>query len=161
MRIRSLAAVTLAALSAAPALAAPAGPHPGAAAHHARYGTRLLACRQGGTPAERLIAVHAAMQGIPATARMGIRIELLRRAPGASGYSTVPGPGLGGWRLSDPVAGAPGSNRLVVEHQVINLDAPARYRFRVGFRWYGQNDRVLATRRALTAVCAERAVPAS
>jgi hypothetical protein len=143
------AAVLLASTAlAGAAAAAPARPLP-----RGSYGARIAQCAQAAQPADRLVGLHAAIRGVPGAERLGVRVDLLERQPGDSDYSALSGSGLGSWRLSDPIASHPRRHQLVVEQEVTDLAAPAAYRFRVGFRWYGPGGRVIASRQVVTAAC--------
>ncbi len=130
-------ATALAALPAAPASARPP-----------RVQARLTACHPRLDPAARSVSARAAMRAIPRTSQMGVRFDLLRRERGASTYTRVSVPLLGIWNRSHR-----GVGRYRVEKEVDNLTAPARYRFRVSFRWYDSRGRILKTVQRRTGVC--------
>jgi len=98
----------------------------------------LVQCLTSGEPAERSATFAGEMTMIPGTARMSMRIELIERTPGETGYHPVLAPGVGVWRTADP--GVRSYRHL---EQVTNLAAPAHYRALITFRWDGPHGRVL------------------
>jgi len=98
----------------------------------------LVQCLTAGEPAERSATFAGEMTMIPGAARMSMRIELLERVSGETGYHPVLAPGVGVWRTADP--GVKSYRHL---EQVTNLSAPAFYRALITFRWTGSHGRVL------------------
>ncbi len=115
----------------------------------------LVQCVTTGEPAERSATFSGEMTMIPGAARMTMRIELLERMPGETGYRTVVAPGLGVWRPSDP-----GVRVYKYLKQVTNLSGPAVYRALVSFRWQGPRGRVLKSLERRTPRCTQPAPPA-
>jgi hypothetical protein len=131
----------------AAALAVPAA---ASASPQRAYSAPLVACTTGLQPQQRSLEVDAAMRPVPGTVRMGMRFDLLQRTPQTSSFQPVAGPGLGVWKRSH--RGVPSYE---IDKGVDNLAAPASYRLRVGFRWYGPGGRVLKSAHRLTKVCHE------
>lgn len=155
---RLLGAVSAACLIGAAAMAVPAAPMAYAAyaasaesAHRADAsgssspGTvtqvdsaALVQCQTATEQAERSATFAGEMTLIPGAVHMAMRIELLERAPGETGYRPVLAPGVGVWRAADP--GVKAYKHL---EQVTNLAAPAYYRALITFRWVGPHGRLL------------------
>jgi hypothetical protein len=98
----------------------------------------LVQCLSATAPAERSAMFAGEMNMIPGAAKMSMRIELLERTPGETGYHPVLAPGVGVWRTADP-----GVKTYKHLEQVTNLAAPAYYRALITFRWEGPHGRVL------------------
>jgi hypothetical protein len=98
----------------------------------------LVQCQTAGEPAERSATFAGEMTMIPGAVRMAMRIELLERTPGETGYHPVLAPGVGVWRTAD--SGVRSYKHL---EQVTNLSAPAYYRALISFRWEGLHGRIL------------------
>jgi|HubBroStandDraft_4_1064222.scaffolds.fasta_scaffold02115_1 hypothetical protein len=112
----------------------------------------LLQCVSVGEPAERSATFAGEMALIPGATRMSMRIELLERAPGETGYRPVLAPGVGVWRTADP--GVKSYRHL---EQVTNLSAPAFYRALITFRWQGPHGRLLRRDERRTPRCVQPA----
>ncbi len=95
-------------------------------------------CETSTVQLERSTTFTAQMTATTATQKMGMRIELQQRLHGESEFHTLPAPGFGVWRASEP-----GVKIYKYVKQVTNLDAPAAYRAIVRFRWIGERGRVL------------------
>lgn len=121
-----------------------AGPAPDAAT--------LVQCQTAGEQVERSATFAGEMTTIAGTARMAMRIELLERAPGETGYHPVLAPGVGVWRAADP-----GVKTYKHLEQVTNLAAPAYYRALITFRWDGAHGRVLRREERRSPRCAQPA----
>lgn len=111
----------------------------------------LTRCTVGLEPAQRTLTVHPQMRPIAGTVRMGIRLALYERTPVTGRFVHVPGAdGFDTWRKSEK-----GVGEYDLFQTLDTLAAPASYRMRVGFRWYGKHARVLRTVTRLTPKCAE------
>lgn len=115
-------------------------------------GASLTQCLTTGEQAERAATFAGEMTMIAGASRMAMRIDLLERAPGETGYHAVAAPGLGVWRAS-----APGVGIYKYLKQVTNLSAPADYRGLVAFRWQGPRGRVLKRDERRTRKCSQPA----
>lgn len=92
-------------------------------------------CRQASDSLSRMIEVTATMRPIPDTEQMALRFQLLERLPGGR-WHRLHGGDLGRWRHPNPPTfGQQPDDTWVVNKPVVNLHAPAVYRFRVTFRW--------------------------
>jgi hypothetical protein len=108
-------------------------------------------CQQAANPLSRVVGVTATMRPVAGTQRMAIRFQLLERLPGQL-FHYVHGGDLGHWLHPDPsTLVAP----WAVKKPVVNLDAPATYRFRVTFRWIGPAG-VIASATHLSQRCVQR-----
>jgi hypothetical protein len=145
----SVLVVALASFAAAVALAVTAAGGPRA---------QLLdfICQRALDPPARAVSVTAEMRPVTGTQRMQLEFVLLSEAPGASSFTTVPGPGLGVWGTPpDPTLGQRSGDRWIVHHPVADLTAPAVYRFSVSFRWIGHGGRVLADATRQSHTCSQ------
>jgi CARDB len=115
-----------------------------------RYGAHLQRCHHALLGIDRYLSVAAGMHARPGTRRMAIRFELLVRRPGEAGPTIVRDPSFGRWFRSKPGVGTYRYFRTVD-----NLDAPAVYRVRVGFRWYDRRGRTQRTAFRSTRACAQ------
>ena len=132
----------------APPVAAGA-PRPVAAgaSHPARASLRGFVCRPAPNQLNRLIEVTAVMRPVPGTTRMELRFVLLQQRPG-HGFRGVYGGDLGQWRQLSELP----TNAWVLHKPVVNLPAPAVYRFQVTFRWLGSSG-VIGTQTRLSPLC--------
>lgn len=105
-------------------------------------------CETSTVQLERSTTFTAQMTATSATQKMGMRIELQQRLHGESEFHTLPAPGFGVWRASEP-----GVKIYKYVKQVTNLDAPAAYRAIVRFRWIGERGRVLKREELRTPRC--------
>jgi hypothetical protein len=116
----------------------------------------LVQCVTAGEQTERSATFAGEMTMIPGTIRMSMRIELLERTPGETGYHPVLAPGVGVWRTADP--GVKSYKHL---EQVTDLAAPANYRALISFRWDGPHGRVLKRDELRTPRCVQPAPAAT
>ncbi len=102
-------------------------------------------CQPALEPAARAVSVRAVMRPLPGTKKMLLRFDLRSKSPGAS-YGAVSGGDLGTWIApGDKTLGQRPRDVWILNKQVVDLPAPAAYRFRVSFRWTGAHERVLDT----------------
>ncbi len=115
---------------------------------------RSFVCQKALDPPARAISVQAVMRPVPGTARMQMRFDLMRKtAPGTS-FTMVRGRQLDSWiSPQDPTLGQRPDDVWILNHPVVDLAAPATYRFRVRFRWIGTQGQRLATAVETTAGC--------
>ncbi len=115
---------------------------------------RALICQRALDPGARAVAITAVMRPLRDTRRMSLRFQLLgAQQPGAA-YATIKGGDLGTWiSPGNPTLGRRPGDTWIVNKQVVNLAAPARYRFRVSFRWTGAHGRVLGSAVRQSASC--------
>src|SRR5947209_8406908 len=141
----ALAALALAAGTSAADSAAGSDPH---------AQLRDFVCQRALDPPARAVQVEAVMKPISGTRKMRLRFELLMKPKGQQSYSEVRGGDLGTWiSPSNPTLGQRPGDQWIVKKQVVDLQAPALYRFRVSFRWIGNHGRVLSTMTRLSPTC--------
>ena len=135
----------------APPVAASASPLVAASASQPRRASlEGFVCRPAPNQLNRLIEDTAVMRPVPGTTLMELRFVLLQRRPG-HGFRGVYGGDLGQWRQL-PVE-LP-TNAWVLHKPVVNLPAPAVYRFQVTFRWLGSSG-VIGTQTRLSPLCSQ------
>jgi hypothetical protein len=97
------------------------------------------------------------MRPVSGTQRMAMKFELLHKPPRARAFTdvTATGTDLGKWihPTNPPTLGSRPGDHWTVQKQVVNLSAPALYKFRVSFRWFGSNSRSLGTVVRVSQVC--------
>ena len=120
---------------------------PSAAAQRPALAATLDECRASADPALRSAAFTASMPALTRTRRMQMRFDLQQRTAGG-GYVTLRLPRWGVWQRSRP--GVPG---FVYTKRVSALQAPARYRAVVRFRWLDARGRLQRRARRVTAIC--------
>src|SRR5947209_1879734 len=104
---------------------------------------RGLSCRHASGQTGRAVSVTAVMRPVARTTRMALKFELDRRTAG-SWFRPVAGRQLGQWiSPSNPTLGQNPADVWMLKQNVVNLGAPAAYRFRVWFRWTGAGGRPL------------------
>jgi CARDB len=95
-------------------------------------------------PPSRAISITAVMRPLPGTTRMQLKFQLLSRAGSSRPFTRVRGGDLNTWVTpKDPTLGRRPNDVWNVIKQVVDLKAPATYRFRVAFRWIGAQGKVL------------------
>jgi hypothetical protein len=103
-------------------------------------------CQRALDPPARAVSVQAVIRPLPGTKKLSLRFQLLMRRNASSPVSSVHGGDLGTWiSPPDPTLGQQPGDKWKVSRSVLNLAAPASYRFRVQFRWTGAAGRVLGT----------------
>ena len=112
-------------------------------------------CHRSSNSLNRWIEVTAVMRPVTGTERMSMRFELLHRRPSARTYVEVSGGDLGRWiyPTDPPTLGSRPGDVWTVQKPVANLTAPAVYRFRVSFRWFGSGGQVLTETSRLSETC--------
>jgi hypothetical protein len=108
-----------------------------------RTAVRGFVCQHALDPAARAVSIKAVMRPLSGTKKMQLRFQLLSRSKSA-GSSMVTGGDLGTWITpGNPTLGQRRGDVWILNKQVVNLAAPATYRFRVTFRWIGAHGHVL------------------
>jgi hypothetical protein len=103
------------------------------------------------------MAVTAVMRPLPGTRHMALKFELLRRPHGAPGAHAVRAAGLGVWiKPETRTLGQLPGDVWNLQKSVVNLAAPATYRFRAVFRWTGASDNTLGTVTRYSQRCHQR-----
>jgi len=116
-----------------------------------------FACHRASDALDRWITVTAVMRPVSRTERMALKFDLQRMTPHSASFVNVRGGDLGQWRYptNPPTLGQSPDDVWKLTKEVVNLQAPAVYRFHVAFRWTGGSGRVLGTAVRLSARCSE------
>jgi hypothetical protein len=102
-------------------------------------------CQKALDPPSRAVSVQSVMRPVSGTSKMQMRFQLLRQSKPDGKFRPVHGRGLGSWiSPQDPTLGQRPGDVWIVNHPVVDLPAPAAYRFRVSFRWSGSSAQQLA-----------------
>ena len=111
---------------------------------------KLSACQSGPAAIDRTATFVGSMPAIAGTKRMWMRFDLFARVAPSTDFAAVKAPKLGVWQKS-----APGrvSSGFVFTQRVQGLTAPAWFRARVRFRWYGKGGRLLRSATRTSAIC--------
>jgi hypothetical protein len=98
------------------------------------------------------------MRPLPGTVGLSMQFSLLERPAASTTLQTVVRAGdLGVWiSPKDPKLGQLPRDVWELNKSVLNLDAPASYRFRVAFRWIGAHGHVIGTAMRLSRSCRQR-----
>jgi hypothetical protein len=121
-----------------------------------RASLRAFVCQHALDPPARAVSVTAVMRPVSGTKHMRLRFQLLSRAKGAATFAPISGGDLGTW--IDPKSATLGQRSgdvWILHKQVVDLVAPAAYRYQVSFRWIGAHGRVLGTASRQSAVCSQ------
>jgi CARDB len=144
-------------IAAASALTVLAAAAAGVDASQPRAQLRRFDCQRAVDPAARTVSVRAVMRPLSGTLKMAMRFELLSKTKAGHPYSPVRGGDLGSWiSPSNPTLGQRPGDTWTVNKPVVDLAAPAAYRFRVFFRWTGAHDHVLGTAVKESPTCVQR-----
>jgi CARDB len=107
---------------------------------------RSFVCQKALDPPARAISVQAVMRPVTGTSKMQMRFDLMRKTASSAGFVVVRGRQLGSWiSPENPTLGQRPDDVWILNHPVVDLAAPATYRFRVRFRWIGAQGQRLAT----------------
>ena len=107
---------------------------------------RSFVCQKALDPPARAVSVQAVMRPVAGTSKMQMKFELLRSTKSHPRFVSVRGRGLGSWIApTDPTLGQQAGDVWILTHPVVNLAAPATYKFRVTFRWLGSDGQTLGT----------------
>jgi hypothetical protein len=107
---------------------------------------RSFVCQKALDPPTRAVSIQAVMRPVAGTAKMQIRFDLMRKSKPGATFKIVRGHFLGSWLTPDnPTLGQRPGDVWIVNHPVVDLSAPATYRFRVTFRWIGSKGQQLST----------------
>ena len=133
-------AAGLAAAVVGPASASGAGTPP------PRDQLRSFVCQKALDPPNRAVSIQAVMRPVTGTAKMQMRFDLMRRNKPGGTFHLVRGRLLGSWVTpQNPSLGERPGDVWIVNHPVVDLPAPATYRFRVSFRWLGSSGQQLSS----------------
>jgi hypothetical protein len=115
------------------------------AAELPRASLEQMACQRASSALNRMVGITAVMRPLVGTRRMQLKFGLERRVASGQGFTDVQGRDLGNWL--HPTAPATLGQRTDdvwrVQKEVVNLTAPAVYRFRVSFKWTGSSGHTL------------------
>ena len=115
---------------------------------------RSLVCQKALDPPARGFSIQAVMRPLSGTAKMQMRFDLMRQLTPGARFTLVRGRQLGSWiSPSDPTLGQRPDDVWIVTHPVVDLSAPATYRFRVSFRWTGAQGQRLGTAAQTSPTC--------
>ncbi len=107
---------------------------------------RSLVCQKALDPPARAVSIQAVMRPVTGTSKMQMKFELLRSTKPHPRFVSVRGRGLGSWiSPTDPTLGQQAGDVWILTHPVVNLAAPATYKFRVTFKWLGSDGQTLGT----------------
>jgi hypothetical protein len=127
-----------------------------AASSPPRAALQSFVCQTALDPPARGVSVQAVMRPVSGTQSMRVRFDFLRQLKPSGPFRVVRGRNLGTWiSPEDPTLGQSPGDVWMVSHPVVDLVAPASYRFRVTFRWIGSRGRVLGTTTQSSPTCYE------
>jgi hypothetical protein len=105
---------------------------------------RSFVCQKALDPPSRAVSVQAVMRPVTGTGSMQMRFDLMRQTTAGGPFKLVRGRLLGSWiSPADSTLGQRPGDVWIVNHPVVDLGAPATYRFRVSFRWIDSGGRQL------------------
>jgi hypothetical protein len=126
----------------------------GASAPAPRDQLRSFVCQKAIDPPSRAVSIQAVMRPVSGTAKMQMRFDLMRKTRRGAPFRLVRGHFLGSWLTpSDSTLGQRPGDQWIVNHPVVDLPAPATYRFRVAFRWLGSRGQTLSGATQSSANC--------
>jgi hypothetical protein len=135
---------------------ATAGPV-GATTSPPRAQLRMFKCHRALDPPNRSVSVTAVMRPLAGTEHMAMKFDLLMSPTGPGVSKVVHSGDLGLWIAPrNPTLGQLPGDVWNVEKSVIALAAPAKYRFKVLFRWTGAHNRILGTAARYSPTCRQR-----
>jgi hypothetical protein len=127
---------------------------PAVGADPPRASLRSPVCVTAMDPVSRAISITAVMRPVAGTTKMQLKFDLLRRTGNGHPFARVRGGDLNTWvNPTDPTLGQHPNDKWNLIKQVVNLKAPATYRFRVSFRWIGAHGAVLRTAGRTSPTC--------
>ncbi len=127
---------------------------PATAADAPRAALEGMVCQRASNALDRAVQVTAVMRPVSGTEQMAMMFELQQRPSGASTFSNVRAGDLGKWRHPlDPTLGQRSGDLWKLSKPVVNLAAPAFYRFVVTFRWTGPSGRELEQVKLRSQLC--------
>lgn len=113
-------------------------------------------CQKALDPPARAVSVQSVMRPLSGTSKMQMKFSLLRETKTHPRFITVHGRGLGSWiSPTNPTLGQQAGDVWIVKHPVVDLLAPATYKFRVMFRWTGAQGQTLGTATQTSPTCLE------
>jgi hypothetical protein len=119
---------------------------------------RDFVCVKGSDPPARGVSIQAVMRPLTGTKHMAMRFDLLTKTSTTGSYVAITQGDLGTWKTpSNPTLGQRPGDVWRLNKPVVDLSAPADYKFRVMFRWTGARGRVIGTATRYSPVCFEPA----
>ena len=107
---------------------------------------RAFVCQKALDPPARAVSVQAVMRPVTGTSKLQMKFELLRQTKPHTRFLSVHGRGLGSWiSPTSPTLGQRAGDVWIVNHPVVDLAAPATYKYRVTFKWIGSQGQTLGT----------------
>jgi hypothetical protein len=138
------------ALGSAAAAAATTTPAPAPASDQ----LKAFVCQKAVDPPARALSIQAVMRPVVGTFKLQMKFDLMRQTKAHPRFVVVHGQGLGSWLTPDnPTLGQRAGDVWIVNHPVVDLAAPATYKFRVTFRWIGAHGQTLATAVESSSTC--------
>jgi len=117
---------------------------------------RSFVCQKALDPPARAVSVQAVMRPLPGTSKMQMKFQLMRQIKPHTRFVAVRGKGLGNWiSPTDPTLGQQAGDVWILNHPVVNLAAPATYKFKVAFKWIGAQGQTLGTDTQTSPSCYE------
>jgi CARDB len=118
---------------------------------------RAFSCHRALDPPDRSVSVTAVMRPVAGTQHLAMKFELLMVRSGGRAPKVVRSGDLGSWVTpKNPTLGQLPGDVWNVEKPVIALAAPAKYRFKVLFRWTGAQNHVLGMAVRYSPSCRQR-----
>jgi hypothetical protein len=115
---------------------------------------RSFVCQKASDPPARAVSVQAVMRPVTGTSKMQMKFQLMRQSKPHARFVAVRGRGLGSWITpSDPTLGQRSGDVWILNHPVVNLAAPATYKFKVTFEWIGAQGQTLDTDTQASPTC--------
>jgi hypothetical protein len=109
-------------------------------------------CQRSPIPLNRAISVTAVIRHMTGASKLSLRFRLLRKSRGSKSFVSVSSGDLGRWK-TNPTLGAQPGDVWRVRKPVVDLPAPAVYRFKVSFRWTAADGTVLGLTTLSTRLC--------
>jgi len=136
------------------ALAVGSGPALAQAAPPPNDQLRSFVCQKALDPPARAVSVQAVMRPVAGTSKMQMKFQLLRQVKPHARFIAVHGRGLGSWiSPTNPTLGQQAGDVWLLNHPVVDLAAPATYKFKVVFRWIGSQGQKLSTATLASPTC--------
>jgi CARDB len=115
---------------------------------------KAFLCQKAVDPPARALSIQAVMRPVTGTSKMQMKFDLMRQTKAHPRFAVVHGKGLGSWLTpDDPTLGQRAGDVWIVNHPVVDLAAPATYKFRVTFRWIGAQGQTLSTAVQSSSAC--------
>src|SRR5579864_5965294 len=113
-------------------------------------------CQRSTNHFDRAIEVVGVMRPLTGTQAMAMKFVLLRRQDVGGHYDPVRGRDLDRWLTPTPATlGQRPSDVWRLDKLVVNLPAPAVYRFRVSFRWTGTSGTAIGRTELVSPLCSQ------